>query len=446
MHQACQGSPSLPRSQPVPADLPGWLACLERRHREAIVLGLERVRRVAQTLDLLTPGATVITVAGTNGKGSTCAYLEAMLTAAGLRVGCYTSPHLLRYHERVRMLGREADDAALCTAFAAVEAARGDTPLTYFEHGTLAAMWLFQRAELDALVLEVGMGGRLDAVNVWDADCAVVTSIDLDHQAYLGDTRDAIGLEKAGIMRPGRPAVCGDGDPPASLLAHAEACGAPLLRPGAGLHWQAGDADWTLYVADAVYPALPRPAMIGRHQLANAACAIAALHCLRTRLAVSRQAIRLGLARARQPGRFQVLGQAPLRVLDVAHNPQAARALADSLGALRARPPGSAGGRISAVLALLADKDAAGVVAALRDVVDDWHVAGLTGPRGRSGAELASVLAAQGLACQAHVTVANAWGAACRQAGAADTICALGSFLTVAELMTEPDPTSHPHA
>lgn len=417
-----------------PTDLAGWLADLEARNREAIVLGLERVQAVARRLGLA-PACPVITVGGTNGKGSVCAYLEAMLLAAGLRVGCYTSPHLLRYNERVRLQGREAGDADLCEALAAVEAARGDIPLTYFEQGTLAALWLFRRAELDAVVLEVGLGGRLDAVNIWDAACAVVTNVDLDHQAYLGDTREAIGFEKAGIFRGARPAVCGDPAPPTSLLEQADRVGARLLRLGREFQVEDQGESWTLRLGERVLPALPRPAMGGEHQLANAACAIAALDALRESLPVSRQALRQALTQARQPGRFQVVGQRPLRILDVAHNPHGARALATALAESQVHRGGE--GRLIAVLALLADKDATGVIAPLLPLVWRWHAAGLAGPRGRDGASLARLLAAEGVACQAHAHVRDAWHAACREAGPADTICAFGSFHTVGELLDE---------
>lgn len=412
----------------TPDTLSAWLDRLEHRNRRAIVLGLDRVRAVRGRL-ALDPVFPLITVGGTNGKGSTCAYLEAMLGAAGYRTGCYTSPHLLRYNERVRIAGVAASDAELCEAFAAVEAARGEIPLTYFEQGTLAAMWLFQCANPDAVVLEVGMGGRLDAVNAWDADCAVVTSVDIDHQQFLGDTREAIGFEKAGIFRRGRPAICGDARPPISLLEHARDIGADLLRIGDGVHVEFGDAGWTCRVEDAVFPALPRLAMPGRHQYANAACAIAALACARRRLPVPVNAMRAGLGDARQPGRFQIVGQHPLRILDVAHNPHAAQALAGNLADL---PPT---GRIIAVFAMLADKDIEGVIAPLAARVSHWHAAGLEPPRGLPGPDLARRLGAMGCDATCHGRVSEAWQAACRQSGPADTIIAFGSFHTVAEAM-----------
>jgi len=413
-----------------PTTLSGWLEHLERRNRQAIVLGLERVHVVRSRMNL-DPDFPLITVGGTNGKGSTCAYLEAILDAAGYRVGCYTSPHLLRYNERVRLAGKEAADADLCAAFAAVEAAREDIPLTYFEQGTLAAMWLFQRTELDVAVLEVGLGGRLDAINAWDADCAVVTGVDIDHQQFLGDTREAIGYEKAGIYRGDRPAICGDALPPDSLRNHARALGARLLCMDEAIRVEIGESTWTCRVDDLVFPALPRLAMPGRYQYANAACAVAALVCLRTRLPVAMGAVRSGLSAARQPGRFQIIGHRPLRILDVAHNPQAARALADNLAEL---PPM---GKVLAVFAMLADKDVEGVVTPLAAHIAHWHVAGLGGPRGLDGYELERRLAAMGCGVTRHDRVSHAWQAVCRQVGPADTIAAFGSFHTVAEILAE---------
>ncbi len=413
-----------------PADLAGWLEHLESRNREAIVLGLERVAAVRDRL-ALHPDFPLISVAGTNGKGSVCAYLEAMLTAAGYRVGCYTSPHLLRYNERLRIDGAEATDADICIALAAVEDARGDIPLTYFEQGTLAAMWLMMRTGLDAGVLEVGLGGRLDAVNAWDADCGVVVAVDLDHQHFLGESRESIGFEKAGIYRPGRPAICGDPAPPESLLRHAAAIDARLMRLGTEIRVEAGRDTWTARIPGAVFPALPRPAMPGLHQLGNAACAIAALWALRERLPVQMLAIRGGIAGARQPGRFQIVGREPLRVLDVAHNPQAARALASNLADLLPD------GRVIAVFAMLADKDVAGVVASLKQHVQVWHVAALDTARALSAEQLAKHLTDAGCRYVMHEGIAEAWRDACEQAESADTILSFGSFHTVAEVMAE---------
>jgi dihydrofolate synthase/folylpolyglutamate synthase len=289
----------------------------------------------------------------------------------------------------------------------------------------------------------VGLGGRLDAVNIWDPDCAVVTSVDLDHQSYLGETREAIGFEKAGIFRAGRPAICGDLTPPASLLEHAHRIGAALQRLGHEIQVEDLGATWNLRVQASSYPALPRPSMIGAHQLGNAACAIAALQSLHDRLPVSRQALRTGLLQARLPGRFQVLGQQPLRILDVAHNPHAAQVLAANLKALHAST--GTGGRIIAVLAMLADKDVRGVIEALLPWVRRWHAAGLSGPRGLSGEALGGILERAGADHQVHAHVAQAWHAACSEALAADTIVAFGSFHTVAELMTETEAAPDTH-
>ena len=274
-----------------PENLAGWLDYIEQQHPQSIALGLERVARVRDAMGLA-PAAPVITVAGTNGKGSTCAMLEAILGAAGYRVGLYTSPHLLRYNERVRVGGREAGDAALVASFERVEAARtalGGTSLTYFEFGTLAAVDIFLRSAVDVLLLEVGMGGRLDAVNAFDADCAIVTSIGLDHMDYLGGTREAIGYEKAGIFRAGKPAVLADRSPPASLLAHAEATGAKLLRIGPDFDYERGRGNWSFRGPAGRYSGLTEPALRGEIQLQNASAALAALDALDRRLPVIRR-------------------------------------------------------------------------------------------------------------------------------------------------------------
>ncbi len=407
--------------------LPDWLVLLETRHPKTIQLGLERVGRV---WSMLGAGVDfpVVTVAGTNGKGSVCAYLEAILTAAGYRVGLYTSPHIRRFNERIHVAGRELDNEAIVPALSVVEQARGDTSLTYFEHTTLAAMWLFCQEKIDVAVLEVGLGGRLDAVNLFDTDCAVVTPVDLDHMDYLGPDRETIGHEKAGIFRPNRPAVCGDRNPPDSLIARAQALAIPLLRLGRNIEVERRTNDWLCRVEDKVFPALPYPAMLGAYQQENAAIAIAALYSLRRRLPVPMAAIRLGVAQACLPGRFQIVGSEPLRILDVAHNPHAACALAANLAALPRT------GRRLAVFAMLADKDAGAVIDALVGQFDQWHLAGLSGPRGRTATRLAEQFAARRLPISIHVDVASAWQAACHEAKAADTIVAFGSFHTVAEV------------
>lgn len=414
---------------PLPADLPGWLAYLEQLHPKSIALGLERVGEVRDRL-ALRPRFPIITVAGTNGKGSTCAMLERIYLEAGYRVACYTSPHLLRYNERVRVDGREAGDAALCAAFAAVEHARGATPLTYFEFGTLAALWHFIRAGVDVAILEVGLGGRLDAVNAFEPDCTIVTSIDLDHVEYLGDSRDSIGREKAGVFRTGVPALCGDALPPATVAAYARQIGADFRQIGVDFGYEAGEGGWTFRSATAVYPDLPLPALDGGFQLANAACAVAAVGCLQARLPVAVSAIAEGLRRVRLKGRFQSLGGRPEIILDVAHNPHAARALAENL---RSRP---CRGRTLAVFAMLRDKDIAGVVHALAGQVDAWFIGGIHAARGAAAPALAAMLKAiPGAEVRSAVDVVGAYRLACESADGNDRIVVFGSFYTVADVL-----------
>jgi dihydrofolate synthase / folylpolyglutamate synthase len=418
-----------------PATLDGWLAYLETLHAKPIALGLDRVRAVYDRLDI-SIACPVITVAGTNGKGSTCALLAAMFRAAGYRVGLYLSPHLSRYNERVRLPAGEASDAELLTAFAAVEDARvrgdgpdGATPLTYFEFGTLAALWLFARARLDALVLEVGLGGRLDAVNIIDADVAILTSVAIDHVDYLGTTRDAIGREKAGIFRRGRPAVCADPDPPPSVAVAATTVGARLLQIGRDFEFLSEGVQWRYRGPQGERFGLPFPALRGAYQLRNASAALTAIDQLRDRLPVGAGAVREGLLAVDLPGRFQVLPGRPTVVLDVAHNPHAAHELAEGLGAMGFHP------QTIAVCGMLADKDVQAVVAALKPRIDRWHVAPLPGPRGASAERLREALVAAGVDPQAVRTfdsVAQALLAAKEVAGEADRIVVFGSFLTVA--------------
>ncbi|MSQ55494.1 MAG: bifunctional tetrahydrofolate synthase/dihydrofolate synthase [Betaproteobacteria bacterium] len=417
--------------------LSAWLAYIEQQHPSAIALGLERVAQVRSRMDIVI-AAPVFTVAGTNGKGSTCAMLEAILRAAGYRTGLYTSPHLARYNERVRIAGNEAADEALAEAFAAVEHARGDVPLTYFEFGTLAALWLFAREAPDALVLEVGLGGRLDAVNVVDTECAVLTGVAIDHTAYLGDTREAIGAEKAGIFRAGRPAVVADLDPPRSVLAAAERVGARLLLYGRDFDVQAEVQQWRYRGPDGSAAVLAHPALRGSVQLRNAAAAITALQALRARIPVALQDIRNGLAHVELAGRFQALPGRPQVVLDVAHNPEAARALAANLGASGYAP------ETIAVIGMLRDKDMKGVATALAGRITRWHAASLPGPRGARSEELAAAIAAAGSASPVlrHDSPAQAFAAAKAAAGEGDKIVVCGSFLTVAEVMALADDLS----
>ena len=433
-----------------PTTLAGWLAYLETLHPKLIAMGLERVRDVASRLSLV-PACPVITVTGTNGKGSTCAMLEAILRCGGYRVGLYTSPHLERYNERVRIAGAFVADDDLLAAFGAVEDARiggaNDvaTPLTYFEFGTLAALWLFARAKLDVLVLEVGLGGRLDAVNLIDADVAVVTSVDLDHMDYLGRTREDIGREKAGIFRSGRPAVCAERNPPAALVEHAESIGARLLRIGRDFDFIAEGRQWRYRGPGGERYGLPVPALRGDYQFGNASAAVATLGVLRDRVPITTGAIREGLVSVELPGRFQVLPGRPTIVLDVAHNPHAARVLAASLGAMGFHP------ETYAVFGMYADKDIGSVIDAVKPRIDHWYLAGLPGARGAPALMIIEKLRAAGVAqtaIHAFDTIASAFRAARDAASNADRIIVFGSFLTVAAALAAhrsvPENFSHP--
>ena len=412
--------------------LAGWLEYIERQHPSAIALGLERVAqaRAALQIELACP---VFTVGGTNGKGSTSAMLASILGAAGYRVGWYTSPHLLRYNERVRIGGREADDTALCEAFEAVEHTRGQIQLTYFEYGTLAAAWLYARERLDAIVFEVGLGGRLDAVNVFDADCAVLTSVAIDHVDYLGETRESIGREKAGIFRAGRHAVVADPDPPASVLEAARTIGARLLCIGHEFGYSSQGLQWSYWGPGGKRHGLAHPALRGPLQLRNASAALAALDTLRERLPVAMHDVRRGLAEVGLPGRFQVLPGRPQIILDVAHNPEAAAVLAENLAT-----SGFARETI-AVLGMLRDKDIAGVVRAVAKSITRWHLASVPGARGTSAEVLAQVVREAGATgtISTHENVAAALRAAQSEAGESDKVIVFGSFLTVAAAMAQ---------
>jgi dihydrofolate synthase/folylpolyglutamate synthase len=410
--------------------LADWLARLEQLHPSTIELGLDRVQRVRDALGLA-PAFPLIVVGGTNGKGSTCAFLEAVLGAAGYKTGLYTSPHLLRYNERVRIAGAEASDADLVAAFERIDVLRGDTSLTYFEFGTLGAMLQFIDAGVDVAILEVGLGGRLDAVNVFDGDAAIVTSVDLDHMDYLGDTRERIGFEKAGIYRDGRPAICGDPAPPASLQAHARHIGADLRCVDQDFSAQREGDRWTFRGREAHWPGLPLPAMAGAYQLRNAAAALAALEAVRDRLPVSETAIRQGLVSARVAGRFQRIAQAPEVILDVAHNPEAARELAATL---HEQP---AAGRTLAVVGMLADKDAAGVFAALSGEIDAWWTCTPGSSRAQGAAALAAILRGQlnGAPIRVQPDVNTALAEARGAAREGDRILVFGSFYTVAAVL-----------
>ncbi|HEY0334407.1 MAG TPA: bifunctional tetrahydrofolate synthase/dihydrofolate synthase [Stenotrophomonas sp.] len=413
----------------LPVSLADWLVYIERQHPKTIEMGLDRVRAVAGRMALRAPARKTIVVGGTNGKGSTVAFIEAIARAAGWNVGAYTSPHLLAYNERVRIDGRDADDDALVAAFSAVEAVRGDTPLTYFEYGTLGALWLFARARLDLAVLEVGLGGRLDAVNLVDADVAVITTVDIDHTDWLGTDRESIGEEKAGIARAWKPLVLGEIDPPSSVLRRAYGVGANAIRYGSDYFCEPIDAARWRWRDVSVRLELPMPALQAPVQLANAGAAIAALRALRK--PVPRQAWAEGVAGAHVAGRLQALQVGGVEVLlDVGHNPQAARELAN---ALRARPvPGTT----HAVYAALADKDSAAVVAELAGEVAHWQLAGLEGARGQSAEALRQRLAgtSAGSADLAE-NVAQALAQTLSRAQPGDRVLVFGSFHTVTDAL-----------
>ncbi|SDT88369.1 bifunctional tetrahydrofolate synthase/dihydrofolate synthase [Geopseudomonas guangdongensis] len=413
--------------------LADWLSYLEQLHPVSIDMGLERARQVLQRLNLGRLAPRVITVTGTNGKGSTCAFLASLLRSAGLRVGVYSSPHMLRYNERVLLADGEASDEQLCEAFAAVEAARGDISLTYFEMGTLAAFWLFERAALDAVVLEVGLGGRLDAVNLVDADLAVVTSIGIDHVEWLGDSRDSVAVEKAGIFRAGRPALCGDPQPPASLLARAAQIGCTLYLRGTDfdLDEQAQAWSWRGRDADGRPLALHDLALLDLPQdnaaLALQAYALLGLPWRAAALAQALQDTRIAGRLERRSIDWQ--GRRLSLLLDVGHNPHAAVYLA---GRLARRAPR---GRRLAVFGLLADKDLHGVLAPLHGLIADWAVAPLPTPRSRTADELQTALAALGARVTAWPSLAQALETQCAQAGEDDEILVFGSFYSVAEAL-----------
>jgi len=415
--------------------LPDWLAYLERLHPKIIEMGLERVNRVKINLGF-SPSFPIITVGGTNGKGSICSMMEAILSRAGYDVGCYTSPHLLRYNERIHISQQEVSDGDLCRAFNLVEAARidCDISLTYFEFGTLAAMQLFIQAGVDIAILEVGLGGRLDAVNIFDADCAVLASIARDHMDYLGDTREKIGFEKAGIFRNGKAAICSDSNAPASISQYADLIGARFMLIGEHFGYSVEATSWNYWGDKRKRHSLPHPALGGTHQLRNASACLAALDTVRDILPITISNIRHGLLETTLPGRFQVLPGKPIIVLDVAHNPNAVHALSVSLSNMDFHE------KTYAVFAILKDKDIDGVVRAIISKVDVWLVADINSPRGASADEVVQVLENAGVskangAILAFPNPVAAYVFACKRSTKNDRICVFGSFYTVGEVM-----------
>ena len=413
-----------------------WLAWQQAAHPVEVDPGLERVGEVWRRLDR-TAAATVLTVGGTNGKGSTCAYLDAILRAAGYEAGLFTSPHLLRYNERIRIGGREIADDALLEAFAEIDAARGDVSLTFFEWNALAAFVALARARVDVAVLEVGMGGRLDAVNLLDADAAAVVSVGLDHREWLGTTVEEIGYEKAGIFRAGRPAIFGGRQMPRSVAGHAAKIGARLRRLGTDFDYVERSDGWDYVGFGSRRRELPLPALAGASQLGNAAVALAVLESVEPALLVPDEAVRTGLAGVHLPGRFQVIPGRPEWILAVAHNPDAAASLARSLAG---RPPR---GETLAVCGVLADKDVEGIVAALAPQIRRWIAVGLEGPRALSPAELARRIREAGARSVVAVADVAAGIAQARvECAAGDRVVVFGSFLTVGPALAELAPGS----
>jgi len=453
-------NPAVPEQKPVKPGASGtlneWLTYLESIHSKPIDMGLDRLKVVQQQMDFALNGV-VFTVAGTNGKGSTCAMLESILIQAGYKVGMYTSPHLIRFTERARINGEEVAETDLIAAFERVEQARTgtSTSLTYFEFTTLAVAWLFSQTSLDAVILEVGLGGRLDAVNAFDTDCAICTSVDLDHQAFLGPDRESIGREKAGIFRPGKPAIVGDPKPPQSVIDHAEAIGADLWMFARDFNYSGDKQQWAYGGRSMRRAALAYPALRGTNQLLNASAALAALESVRDRLPVPAQSIRQGFLLVEWPGRFQVLPGQPTVVLDVGHNPHAAAHLRESLDNMGFFP------YTHCIFGMLADKDAVAVVNAFKDRVDHWHLVPLEGERGRSTEQLVQQLAQAGVyspafdwvgnsqalakggiakqppekSVQSYNSVSQAYAVVTSAVPPNDRILVFGSFLVVAQAM-----------
>ncbi len=410
------------------SSLASWLTYLTNQHSKIIDMGLERVGIVARQLDLLHPAPKVVTVAGTNGKGTTCHTLESILIEAGLKVGVYSSPHLLDYTERVRIQGETLPEEEFCRVFADIESKRGTTTLTYFEYGTLAALQLFKQAKLDVVILEVGLGGRLDATNIVDANIAAITSIALDHIDWLGSDREQIGYEKAGIFRSGRYAVVGEPDMPKSINEVAQAVGAKLFRCGVDWQFAPQNDHWDWQSLEHNFKQLPLPNV----PLANAATALAIIDCLikegdAISQAISLQAIHRGLIKAKLPGRFQIISQQPCVILDVAHNPHAAAYLADRLSGL----PKQENTKVHAVVAMLADKDIKSTLSYLAPQVDKWYLASLSVIRGAGAEQLAQYVDSP----YQFDTVKDAWLQAMAAANEQDIVVVCGSFHTVAEVM-----------
>ncbi len=411
-----------------------WLAHCEQLHPHAIDMGLERVRQVAQRMALGLE-CPVITVAGTNGKGSTCAMLEAIYLQAGYKTGVYTSPHLVNFEERCRLVGESPKAEEFAAAFECVEVARQDTTLTYFEFSTLAILKMMADAKLDVVILEVGLGGRLDAVNVIDPDCAIITSIDLDHTALLGSDRNSIGLEKAGIMRAGKPVVISDPVPPESIVQHAQRLGSDAWLMGKDFNFSGDQLQWSWAGRGRRYSGLAYPALRGANQLLNASGVLAALEVMRPQLPVTAQAIRNGFAMVELAGRFQIVPGEPVLVLDVAHNPHSVAALAANLDAMGFYPT------THAVFGAMADKDLPSMLKKLLPLVDAWYFTDLPLPRASSAKQLdsewANMSTRKDVRASVHETPQKALDAAILSADPTDRILVFGSFYTVGGVLQQ---------
>ncbi|MCQ8130773.1 bifunctional tetrahydrofolate synthase/dihydrofolate synthase [Methylomonas rivi] len=415
------------------AALADWLAWQEQSHPRPIDLGLERVAGVLARLAVQPKKAPTITVAGTNGKGSCVAFLAAIYRAQGYKVGAYTSPHILRYNERIRVDGQSAADDDICAAFERIDAARADTSLSYFEFGTLAALDIFSRAGVDIRILEVGLGGRLDAVNIVDADVALVTTIAIDHVDWLGDTVEAIGREKAGIFRAGAPAVIGDEQVPASLLQTAWEKQADIMQIGRAFHYRKHTHHWAWWTDRLKLTDLPLPALQGEHQFRNAAAAIMAVMCLQARLPVEPGAICRGVREAHLNGRFQLIGGETPILLDVGHNPQAVQTLLSYLQTY------FSGVKIHAVFAMMKDKDIPGVLAMMRDRVDQWYLAPLKNPRAAPEELLSGYFQQQDIKNlnKGYAGFSDCFQAAQSAARPGELILIFGSFFLVSEYLSQ---------
>ena len=412
--------------------LQDWLSWQQTLHSQKIELGLGRIAEVAGLLDVLHPAHPVITVAGTNGKGSIVAILESIYHQAGYRVGSYTSPHLLRYNERIRVGQENIDDETLCKVFDLVDRARGEARLSYFEFGTLAAMQIFNDAKLDVAIYEVGLGGRLDAVNIIDADLGIVSSIGIDHVQWLGSTRESIGLEKAGIFRAHRPAVCGDEDPPATLVKYAQKLGTELYLIDRDYFYRCNEGHtWSFCSSGLTWDDLPMPSLYGKVQVSNAAAALMGVSAIDEKLPVTRQNVEQGLSGIHLPGRFQHISGPCEIVLDVAHNLDSAKVLDKNLQSL---PRAS---RTYAVFAVLADKDVDGIINAIKGHIDEWFISYLPSERPLHYNELREIIKKNCTDCivHTHPCVSEAYSAARRKADDAARIVVFGSFLTVAEVL-----------